>query len=74
MRVGGQRHNPATLLSEMTQDPLYRKLDGPQERYGRVRTTSPKPGSDSRTVQLVASRYTDCTIPVDVILQRLVTI
>jgi len=41
MCVGGQHHTPATLLPEMTQDPLYRSLGGPQGRYGMVRTISP---------------------------------
>jgi hypothetical protein len=39
--------------------PLYRRLGGPQGRSGQVRKISPPPGFDSRTVQLVASRYTD---------------
>ena len=38
---------------------LYRRLGGPQGRYGQVRKISPPPGFDPRTVQLVASRYTD---------------
>ena len=36
---------------------------GPQGRSGRVRKISPPPGFDPRTVQPVASRYTDCAIP-----------
>jgi hypothetical protein len=51
-----------------TQYPLYRRLGGPQDRYGQVRKISPPPGFDPRTVQPVASRYTDRatrpTIPV----------
>ena len=43
-----------------TRYPLYRRLDGPQGRSGRVRKMSPPPGFDPRTVQSVASRYTDC--------------
>jgi hypothetical protein len=39
--------------------PLYRRLDGPQVRSGQVRKISPPPGFDPRTVQPVASRYTD---------------
>jgi len=39
--------------------PLYRKLGGPQGRSGQVQKISPPPGIDSRTVQLVAGRYTD---------------
>ena len=38
---------------------LYSRLGGPQGRSGRVRITSPPPGFDPRTVQNVASRYTD---------------
>ena len=42
-----------------TRYPLYRRLGGPQGRSGQVRKISPPPGFDSRTVQPVASRYTD---------------
>jgi len=42
-----------------TRYPLYRKLVGPQGRSGQVRKISPPPGFDPRTVQPVASRYTD---------------
>jgi hypothetical protein len=41
------------------QCPLYRTLGGPQGRSGQVRKISPPPGFDPRTVQPVASRYTD---------------
>jgi hypothetical protein len=63
MGVGGQRHAPAALPLRMTWYPLYRKLGRPQGRYGLVLKISPPPGFDPRTVQLVASRYTDCAIP-----------
>ena len=39
--------------------PLYRRLVGPQNRSGQVQKISPPPGYDPRTVQHVASRYTD---------------
>ena len=42
-----------------TQYPLYRRLAGPQGRSGQVRKISPPRGFDPRTVQPVASRYTD---------------
>ena len=42
-----------------TQYPLYRRLGGPQGRSGQLRKISPPPGFDPRTVQPVASRYTD---------------
>jgi hypothetical protein len=43
--------------------PLYRRLDGPQSRSGRVRKISSLPEFDTRAVQPVASRYTDYAIP-----------
>jgi hypothetical protein len=64
MRVGGQLHAPAALPpGNETQYPLYRRLGGHQGRSGRVRKISPPPGFDPRTVQPVASRYTDYAIP-----------
>ena len=46
-----------------TRNSLYRRLAGPQGRSGRVRKISPTPRFDPRTVQQVASRYTDWAIP-----------
>jgi hypothetical protein len=63
MGVGGQRHAPATLPPGKTQYPLYRRLGRPHSRSGWVRKISPPPGFDPRTVQPVASRYTDCATP-----------
>ena len=48
-----------SLPSGKTRYPLYRMLGGPQGRSGQVLKISPPPGFDPRTVQLVASRYTD---------------
>jgi hypothetical protein len=62
MGVGGQCHASAELQPAKTRYPLYRKLDGPQGRYGRVWKISPPPGFDPRTVQPVASCYTDCAV------------
>jgi hypothetical protein len=50
-----------SLLPEKTRYPLYRRLGGPQGRFGHVRKIWPSPGFDPRTVQPVASRYTDYT-------------
>jgi hypothetical protein len=47
-----------TLPPEKTRYPLYRKLDGPQGRSGRVENLVAN-GIQSRTVQPVVSRYTD---------------
>jgi hypothetical protein len=63
MGVGGPCHAPNALLPVMTQYPLYKRLGGPQGGPGRVRKISPTPGFDPRTVQPVASRYTDYAIP-----------
>ena len=62
MGVGGQHHAPAALPPGKTWYPLYRRLGRPQGRSGRVRKISPLPGFDHRTVQSVASRYTDRAI------------
>ena len=48
-----------SLPPEKTRYPLYRRLGGPQSRSGQVRKFSPPAGLGSRTVQPVASRYTD---------------
>jgi len=48
-----------SLPSGKTQYPLCRRLGGPQGRSGQVRKISPPPRFDLRTLQAVASRYTD---------------
>ena len=63
MELGGQRHAPAVLPQGKTRYPLYWRLGGPQGCSGRVRKISPPKGFDPRTVQPVASRYTDWAIP-----------
>jgi hypothetical protein len=61
---GGQLHAPAALPPEKkTRYPMYRRPVGPQGRSGRLRKISPPPGFDPRTIQPVASRYTDYAIP-----------
>ena len=57
--VSGERHAQASLPPGKTRYPLYRNLGGPQGRSGWVRKISPPQGFDTRTVQPVASRYTD---------------
>jgi len=52
MGVGGQRHALAALSPGKTRYPLYRRLDRPQGRSGRVRKTSHPPGFDPRTVAI----------------------
>jgi hypothetical protein len=59
----GQRHASAALPPGKSRYPFYSRVGGPQGRSGRVRKISPPPGFDPRTVQPVASRYTDWAIP-----------
>ena len=64
MGVGTEHHAPAALPPGKIRYLLYRRLGGPQGRSGRVRKISSPQGFDARTVQPVASRYTDWAIPV----------
>ena len=62
--MGCQRQAPRRFTpGNETRCPLYRRLGGPQGRSRRVRKISSPPGFDPRTVQPVASHYTDCAIP-----------
>jgi hypothetical protein len=61
--MSGQRHASPALPPGKTRYPLHMKQVGPQGRSGRVRKNSSPPGFDPRTVQPVASRYTDWAIP-----------
>jgi len=64
MGVSGQRHAPAALPpGKEIRYPLYRRLGGPQVRSERVQKISPPQRCDPRTIQPVASRYTDYAIP-----------
>jgi hypothetical protein len=57
---GWSTSRPGSLTpGKETRYPLYRRLDGPQGRSGRL----PPPGFDPRTFQPVANRYTDYAIP-----------
>jgi len=44
MGIGGQRHAPSNLPVGNTQYTLYRRLDRPPNRPGRVREMSAPPG------------------------------
>jgi len=62
--VSGQRHVPAALPLGMPRYPLYNtRLGGPQGRPGRLQKFSSPPRFHPRTVQPVASLYTDWAIP-----------
>jgi len=63
MGVSGQRHAPADLPPGKTLYPLYRRLGGPQGWSGQVQKIWSPPGFDSQTVQPIASRYTDSSLP-----------
>jgi hypothetical protein len=57
MGVNGQCHILAALPLGKTQYPLYRRLDGPQDKSGRVRKILPPTGLDPQTIQPLASHY-----------------
>jgi hypothetical protein len=50
-------------LRERDQLPIVQEAGLPQGRSRRVRRNSPPPGFSPRTVQFVASRYSDYAIP-----------
>ena len=61
MRVGGQRQTPAALPPGKIRYPLYRRLGGPQSRFGQVRKISPPtrirfPDSPARSESLYRLR------------------
>ena len=59
MEVGGQPPRPSRLYPPgKTRYLFYRRLGGPQARFGRAENLVPT-GIRSRTVQPVVSRYTD---------------
>jgi hypothetical protein len=70
MKVGPQRHAPTAVPPGKTRYPFYRRLGGPQGRSGRVWKISPPTGIRTRTVQPVASRYTDWAIAAQLICDR----
>ena len=61
--VGGKRHAPAAWSPGEIRYLLYRRLGGPPSRSEQVRKISLPLGFDPRTVQTVASSYTDWVIP-----------
>ena len=56
---GSASHPGRFLPPGKTRSPLYRRLGGPQALSGQVQKISLPPGFDPRTVQPIASRYTD---------------
>jgi len=58
-RGGWSTHAPSALPPVKTRYPLYMRVGGLQGRSGQVRKISPPMGFDLRTVQPIASRYTD---------------
>jgi len=59
---GWSRSRPSRIPRGRTRYPLHGRLCGPQSRSGRARKISPLPSFDPRTVQPLASRYTDWVI------------
>ena len=67
MGVDGQHHAPTAVSPRKeTRYPLYRRLGGsPGPVWTGAENLAFPPGFDLRTVQHVASRYTDCAIAAD---------
>ena len=59
---GSASRHGRSLLPGKNRYPLRRRLGGPQGRFGQVRKISLPQGFDPRTVQTVASHYTDWAI------------
>ena len=59
MGVDGQRHAPAAILVPLVQEAGW----APGPVWTGAESFAPPPGFDLRTVQPVASRYTDWVIP-----------
>ena len=63
MVVGGQHHAPAALPSGKVPVPIVQEAGwAPGPVWTGVENLAPPPGFDPRTVQPVASRYTDWTV------------
>jgi hypothetical protein len=66
MRVVGQHHDPAALPRERPGTHCKGCWVGPRAGLDGCGKPRPPPGFDPRTVQSVASCYTDCAIPAHV--------
>jgi hypothetical protein len=74
MEVGGQRLTPVLKRLGKALYTVYRMLGGPQGRSRRVRQIPPPPSVfEYETIQPLAIRYTDYTIPARVIVTVTVT-
>jgi hypothetical protein len=64
MGVGWSTPRPGRFTpGKETPYAFYRRLGGPHDRCGWMRKSTLPPGFDRRTIQPVASRYSDCAIP-----------
>jgi hypothetical protein len=63
MGVGGQHHTLAALPLVKTRNPLCRRLGGPQGQCGQVWKIVPSLAFGPRTIQPVASHFTDYAVP-----------
>jgi hypothetical protein len=63
MRVFAERQDQTVVHPGMKRCPLCRRLREPQDWYVRAWEISSLPGFDTRTVQPVTRRFTDCAVP-----------
>ena len=72
MLVGGQRHVPAALPPGKRPVPIVQEAGWASATVWKgAENLVPPPGSEPQTVQPVASRFTDCDIPVTLCLRVL---
>ena len=65
MGMGDQRHASAALPPGKIRHPLHRRLGGLHDQSRRVQNMSAPPAFESRTFQLLVTRYTDWVILVN---------
>ena len=74
MGVGGQSHSPAALPPGNTPVPTVQEAGwAPGPVWAGAENLAPPPGFDPRTVQPVASRYTDCANPAHTFCKQMLT-
>jgi hypothetical protein len=71
MGMGDQRHASAGLPPEKTGTHFTGGWVGPTAGLDGCRKSRPPPAFDPRTVQPVASRYTDCAMPANTYKQQI---
>ena len=59
----GELHRLAALPPGKARYPLYKRLGGPQDRYGRVQKISPPPGFGEQIIPLFLNNFLKFSLP-----------